>query len=102
MALPALVLVLGVALAAVDLGLAQVRCVDAARTAARLLARGEPRPLALAEARAAAPAGAVIEVSTEAQRVRVAVTARVPLLLGALGSVAPPRAVAVARLEAVP
>ncbi len=41
MALPSLVLVLAVALAALDLGVAQVRCVDAARLGARLLARGE-------------------------------------------------------------
>ena len=56
-ALPALVLVLAVALAGLDLGVAQVRCVDAARVGARLLARGEPPAQPLAEVRAAAPRG---------------------------------------------
>ena len=64
MALPSLVMVLAVALAAVDLGLAQVRCVDAARLGARLLARGEPEGAVLAEVRAAAPDGADISVAS--------------------------------------
>lgn len=98
-ALPALVLVLALALAAFDLGAAHVRCVDAARTAARLLARGEAPGEALAEARRAAPVGSVFVVSTEEDRVSVEVTARVPALLRSLGSIDPPRAVAVARLE---
>ena len=54
-ALPSLVLVLALALAALDLGIAQVRCVDAARVGARLLARGEPAGPVLAEVRAAGP-----------------------------------------------
>jgi hypothetical protein len=101
-ALPALVLVLGVALAAVDLGATHVRCVDAARTAARLIARGEPRETALAEARDAAPEGARFEVEAGGDRVTVEVIGRVPALLRPLGPLDPPRAVAVARLEVVP
>ncbi|WP_392543262.1 TadE family type IV pilus minor pilin [Oryzobacter telluris] len=99
MALPALVLVLAVALAAVDLGIAHIRCVDAARTAARLLARGEPEAVAVGEARQAAPAGSDVSVSSGSGRVSVEVSAPVPALLRPLGAVGPPRAVAVARLE---
>ncbi len=101
-ALPALVLVLAVALAAVDLGLAQVRCVDAARVGARLLARGEPRTVALAEVRAAAPRGAEVAVTTAGGRVTVSVTGQVPAALRPLGSLAAPAASARAMLEAGP
>ena len=100
-ALPALVLVLAVSLAALDLGVSQVRCVDAARTAARLVARGGPEAEALAEARRAGPPGAVITVGTSGSRVSVEVVGPVPTLLGPLGLGAP-RATAVARLEAAP
>ena len=98
-ALPALVLVLAVALAAVDLGLAQVRCVDAARVGARLLARGEPEGAALGEVRAAAPAGARISVTTDRGRVTVSVTGRVPAALRPLGALPAPRASAQALIE---
>ncbi len=101
-ALPALVLVLSVALAAVDLGLAQVRCVDAARVGARLLARGEPNRAALDEVRAAAPDGARVSVTAEQGAVTVVVTAQVPALLRPLGGLPPPTASARAVLEAAP
>ena len=101
-ALPALVLVLALALAALDLGVAQVRCVDAARLGARLLARGEQPAQALAEVRAAAPRGSRVSVEATGERVSVSVTAGVPPLLRPLGAVPPPRATAVARLEVPP
>ncbi len=101
MALPALVLVLAVCLAALDLGVTQVRCVDAARTAARLVARGEPEAEAVAEARRAGPPGADVRVSVSGSRVAVEVVGPVPTLLAPLGLGAP-TATAVARLEAVP
>ncbi|HYN66971.1 MAG TPA: TadE family type IV pilus minor pilin [Ornithinibacter sp.] len=100
-ALPALVLVLAVALAAVDLGLAQVRCVDAARVGARLLARGEPEAAAMGEVRAAAPAGARIAVTTGRGRVTVSVTGQVPAVLRPLGAVPAPAASAQALIETV-
>jgi Flp pilus assembly protein TadG len=56
--LPALILVLGIALFAQAAVAAQLRCVDAASVAARLLARGEPASVADATAMSAAPAGA--------------------------------------------
>ena len=102
MALPSLVLVLAVALAAVDLGLAQVRCVDAARLGARLLARGEPAGATLGEVRAAAPAGARVSVTTTGTRVTVSVAGELPALLRPLGGLVAPQASAQALLEGVP
>ena len=101
-ALPALVLVLALALAGLDVGIAQVRCVDAARVGARLLARGEPPGKVLAEVRAAAPRGAEVGVEASGERVAVTVTAPLPALLRPLGGVPAPRATAVARLEVPP
>ena len=101
-ALPTLLLVLAVALAAVDLGLAQVRCVDAARLGARLLARGEAVGSALAAARAAAPDGAAISATTSGSRVTVVVTGHVPASLRAVGALPAPRASAQALVEAAP
>lgn len=102
MALPTLVLVLAVALAAVDLGVAQVRCVDAARLGARLLARGEADGSALAAVRAAAPDGATIAVTATGSHVTVVVTGSVPVILRAVGALPAPSASAQALLEAAP
>ena len=101
-ALPALVLVLALALAGLDVGIAQVRCVDAARIGARLLARGEPAGAALAEVRAAAPRDAHVGVEVTGERVGVTVTAAPPRLLQPLRAVLQPGATAVARLEVPP
>lgn len=101
-ALPALVLVLAVALAAVDLGVAGVRCVDAARAGARQLARGEPAASAVDEALRLAPPGASVTTSSSGGRVAVEVTGRLPVLLRPLGGLSPPRATATARLEDAP
>lgn len=98
-ALPALVLVLAVALAAVDLGVAGVRCVDAARAAARQLARGEPAATAVDEALRVAPPGSRVTTSISGGRVVVEVTGPLPQLLRPLGGLSPPRATATARLE---
>lgn len=63
---------------AVSLGLAQVRAVDAAREAARLLARGDDLATAVSAARQVAP-GAVVEVlSRDPVRVRVQVVPPAP------------------------
>ncbi|PRY46211.1 TadE family type IV pilus minor pilin [Umezawaea tangerina] len=68
-----LALVLGLGSAAVVAVVDQLRCTDAAREAARLIARGEP---ARAESvlTTIAPSGARLEVSTDGDTVRVAVT----------------------------
>ncbi|MFG1797364.1 TadE family type IV pilus minor pilin [Nocardia sp. NPDC049149] len=71
----AVVLCLGALLAAS----AQVRCVDAAREAARLSARGDDAN-ALEAARRLAPPEAEISLRTEGNHVLVQVTTRTPLL----------------------
>lgn len=101
-ALPSLVLVLAVALGAVDLGLDRVRCVDAARLGARLLARGEPETAALAEARRAAPEGARVVVTRADGRVTVSVVGELPATLRPLGPLGAPRASAQALIEGAP
>jgi hypothetical protein len=73
--LPALVLVLVFALWSVAAVTAQLRCVDAAHTAARALARGEASDVSVAAARAAAPAGARVVVSRSGDLVVVDVRA---------------------------
>ena len=77
--LPALVLVVVFALWAVAAVTAQLRCVDAASTAARALARGETSAASVAAARAAAPVGARIVVSRSGGLVVVVVRADVRL-----------------------
>ncbi|MGW0251051.1 TadE family type IV pilus minor pilin [Nocardia goodfellowii] len=57
----------------------QVRCVDAAREAARLAARGDEAN-AVAVARRVAPPGADVAMRVEGDRVVVVVSARSPLL----------------------
>jgi hypothetical protein len=98
-ALPTLVLVLAVALAAVDLGIAEVRCIDAARLGARLLARGEAGAGVLLDVRAAAPSGARVSVAEDGRQVTVSVTGELSTALRRLGFVPPPTATAIARIE---
>lgn len=71
----AVVLLLGLALGAVSLGIDQVRCVDAARAAARALARGDDPGTARGLAARAGPSGAAVNVSTGGGEVRAVVTA---------------------------
>lgn len=77
MVIPVLV-VLSAALSwLVCLGVAQVRVVDAAREAARSLARSQDESTALALGRRVAPDGADFTIRREAGTVEVIVTARV-------------------------
>lgn len=75
--LPVLLLVLAAAVAAVVVVGDQLRCVDAAREAARAAARGDPPAAVTAIARRAAPGGARVGVSTSQDDVAVSVTAMV-------------------------
>ncbi len=75
-ALPAVVVVLVLALGGLAAGIDQVRCVDAARLAARSLARGDPPQQARALAAGAAPSGAGIALAAAADQVTVTVTSR--------------------------
>jgi hypothetical protein len=76
-ALPALVALLALALGALAVGVAQLRCVDAAREGARAAARGESGDQVQAAIRAAAPPGAGISVTVGPRLVRVAVSTAV-------------------------
>ena len=79
--LPGFVLLLAVLLAAGSAALAQVRCADAARSAARLAARNESPAVVLATGRQAGPAGASVQLSVSEDLVRVKVSATVALPL---------------------
>ncbi|WP_042404883.1 TadE family type IV pilus minor pilin [Streptacidiphilus carbonis] len=85
-ALPVLVLLTGVLVWGVLVGAAQLRCVDAAREAARAAARGDPQGRVLDVARNAGPLGASVSVSEggDTVSVRVSATARAPGGLGGL------------------
>ena len=74
--LPTLVLVIAAALTMISIVLAQLRCVDAAREAARSAARGEPAAVVRSAASRAAPAGANVEIRAAAEEVRVTVSSR--------------------------
>jgi Flp pilus assembly protein TadG len=75
--LPVLLLVLAGAVAAVVVVGAQLRCVDAAREAARAATRGEPATVVANVAAGAAPDGAVTELGGDGDTVRVTVSATV-------------------------
>jgi len=79
--LPALMLMVFVALTAVASVRTQLECVDAAREAARAAARGESGVDAAARV---APAGATITVAADGETVRATVSARVHPLGGRL------------------
>lgn len=75
LALTVLVLVLAAALAAVACLIGQLRCVDAAREAARLAARDD-EAAAVAVVQAAAPDGAELQLGRDAGLVTATVTSR--------------------------
>jgi hypothetical protein len=78
--LPSVVAVLAIAMSAVAATVAQVRCVDAARTGARAAARGESPSVAVAAAKAAAPSGSTVSLHREGRDISVDVHTRVSLL----------------------
>jgi Flp pilus assembly protein TadG len=75
-ALPSLVLLVMAGVAMVSLATGQMRCVDAAREAARAVARGDSASVAYAIARQVAPRGAEVRVESSGERVIVTVSAR--------------------------
>ncbi|MGV0835659.1 TadE family type IV pilus minor pilin [Mycolicibacterium thermoresistibile] len=81
MALAAVVVVLALCLAGLTAVSMQVRCVDAAREAARLAARGDD-DAATQVARNVAPGGAAVQVRREGPWVLARVSARFALLPG--------------------
>ena len=82
--LPFLVLVTLALAWLISIGIAQVRCLDAAREAARVMARGDGSRVAVQVATEVAPAGAHVEMDETDAVVDVQVTVRltppVPLL----------------------
>jgi Flp pilus assembly protein TadG len=74
MSIPALVVVVAMAVAGVIATTDNMRCADAAATAARLAARGEPLDVVKATALRAAPAGATLQLVTEGTTVIATVT----------------------------
>lgn len=72
-ALPSLLVVLAVAVGVLLTVSAQLRCVDAARAAARAASRGDPDAAAVGVGRTIAPAGARVTVSHSGRDVAVAV-----------------------------
>ena len=93
-ALPALVLVLTLGLGAVTAVTDQLRCVDAARTGARLLARGERVGEVRRQVAEQAPGDARISLDVGGDSVRVEVSADLPRVLTGLGVGARPHGVA--------
>jgi TadE-like protein len=83
LALPTVMLLLAVLLGAAHVALDQLRCVDAARAAARLAARGEPADQVVAQAVQLAPPQSRVEVHLDPETVSVRVTGSVRLVWGA-------------------
>jgi hypothetical protein len=81
LAIASLVTVLALAVAALAAMVTQVGCVDSAREAARLAARGDDRGAADAAAMLG-PGGSVLQVRRDGAYVIARVTARAPLLPG--------------------
>jgi hypothetical protein len=79
------VLVLAFCTAGIAAGVDQLRCVDAARIAARSAARGDPPDQSRGLALQAAPADAVVAIERVGEEVRVTVSARA----GGLGGLLP-------------
>jgi hypothetical protein len=79
--LPGVVLLMACLLSCAVVVQAQVRCLDAARSAARLAARGESAQAVQQAALSVAPRGASVQVSPAADTVGVEVRASVRLLL---------------------
>lgn len=98
-AIPALLIVLVLALSAVTAAMDQLRCIDAARATARALARGDSTGEALELGRPLAPAAAEFTFGGSAATVEVSVRGRAPAALGWLGSTATPQSSAVAARE---
>jgi len=76
-AMPVLMVLLAIGLTVTSVIAAQMRCVDAAREAARALARGDSISAARSLASAAGPRGAALATTTTGDRVETTVRATV-------------------------
>lgn len=77
LALPVLLVVLAAAIGVLVCVASQLRCVDAARAAARVAARGDDAALVRSTAERLAPADATVELRDGGDTVEVVVSARV-------------------------
>lgn len=98
-AVPAVVMVLVLGLSVLVTIADQIKCVDAARATARLIARGDGQAAAVAQGQLLAPRGATIEVGGSGDVVSVRVVGRPARSLTWLGPRAVPRGDAVAARE---
>ena len=98
LALPAVLVLLALALGAVRVVLTQVQCVDAARAGARVAARGEAPDVVRATAADLAPDGAGVSVTRSSGHVVVEVSSGARLV-GPLGGPVLARASATAAVE---
>lgn len=95
LAIPAVLLVLAMCLSGLSLAIDQVRCVDAARVAARAASRGEASAVVADLGGQSSPSGSVVSVQIQAED--VVVTVRAPRRWSWLPA---PEATAIAPLEA--
>ncbi|MGE2717582.1 TadE family type IV pilus minor pilin [Mycolicibacterium litorale] len=80
-AIAAVVVVLAMCVAGLSAVGAQVRCIDAAREAARLAARGDERSATEVAARIA-PEGAAVDLQWDGELAVARVSSRTPILFG--------------------
>jgi uncharacterized protein (UPF0333 family) len=100
--LPAVVVLLALALGAVRVVVTQLQCVDAARAAARVAARGESVDVVRQVAHAAGPDGATVRVATGTAAGSATVTVEVSAtrrLAGPVGGTVLARGAATAAVE---
>ncbi len=86
--LPVLLIVLAAAIGVLACVAAQLRCVDAARAAARVAARGDAPAVVRTAGERLAPPGAAVTLRTAGDTVEVVVTAQVRPFGRALGGLA--------------
>ena len=86
-ALPALVVLVAAGMTAVSVLTAQLRCVDAAREAARAAARGEDAAIVRSLAERSGPDGSDVQVTFGGQEVAVTVSAEADSVGGLLPAV---------------
>ncbi|MGB5952772.1 MAG: TadE family type IV pilus minor pilin [Ornithinimicrobium sp.] len=99
MAIPAILLVLAMCLTGLSLGADQIRCVDAARAAARAASRGESAAEIRRLAQELTPDGSKVEVDVDSGQGFVSVSVQAPAPSGILPALPPAKATARAPLE---
>jgi hypothetical protein len=86
-ALPALVVLVAAGMTMVSVLIAQLRCVDAAREAARAAARGEDAAVVRSLAQRSGPKGSAVQLTAGQQEIEVTVSADADPVVGLLPAV---------------